>query len=337
MKYHKITTLILKGSSLALAIVATTGLSHAAIITMTAGDTGTQSSFAAGTNWTGGLAPSIDNTYVVAGALQLVRTPADASTTLTFAGASLTLSGTGAIADGRLLYKGTGTAALQTTATIANLILNGGSIENGTNTNGSTFIIAGGVVNVTAASSIMRSSQNGPIVINSTLTGNGMLTVSGQVNNGASVTFNGANTYTGNLVVANPSGAGMILGATGSFTFAIGQSGINNNITGTGAAASAAFNGGFVFDLTSAATTPGSSWTIVGASTLNETYDAVSFSVKDQTGTPWTQVNDVWTSGNGTYQFAEATGVVSVIPEPSSLLLGALGVMAVCGRRRRVA
>lgn len=333
MKYKNITPIILKGGPLALAIVAITGTTHAANIAMSAGDAAGASSFSAGTNWTGGAAPSAGNTYSV-GQDRLLRTPADASTSLTFLGDSLTLSGNGAIGDGRLLYKGTGTAAFQTTANITNLILNGGSIENAANTNGSTINIAGGVVNVTAASSIMRQSMNGPVVITSTLTGNGMLTLGGQNDNGASVTFNGLNTYTGNIVVTNGSGAGLILGATGSLAFAIGQSGINNNITGTGAG-SATFNGAFVFDLTNAATILGSSWNIVGAASINETY-AGTFVVRDQTGATWNQINDVWTSGSGTYQFSEASGILSVIPEPSALLLGALGLMTACGRRRRL-
>lgn len=333
MKYHKIIPSPGICTRLALTLAALTGMSHGAVVTMTGtGDAAGVASFSLGTNWTGAAAPSAGNTYVVA-QNQVLRTPADASTSLTFAGDSLTLNGNGAVADGRLLYKGTAGAAIQTTINISSLILNGGSIENATNTNGSTMIIAGGVVNVTAASSIMRSSQNGPIVISSTLTGTGMLTVGGQLNNTATVTFSGANTYTGNIVVTNTGGAGMILGALGSFNFAIGQNGINNSISGTGAG-SATFDGAFVMDLTNAAAT--GSWNIVSASSIAETYSA-SFAVKDQLGNTWSQVNDIWTSPTATYQFTESTGVLTAIPEPSALLLGALCIPVLLGRRHRVA
>lgn len=333
MKYNHIVPSSAKSVGLTLAIAAMTSMTHGAVITMTGtGDAAGVASFSQGTNWTGSAVPSGGNTYVVA-QNQVLRTPADASTSMTFAGDSLTLNGNGAVADGRLLYKGTAGAAIQTTINIGILILNGGSIENATNTNGSTMIIAGGVVNVTAASSIMRSSQNGPIVISSTLTGTGTLTVGGQQNNTATVTFSGANSYTGNIVAANTGGAGLILGALGSFNFAIGQSGINNNISGTGAG-SATFDGAFVMDLTNAAAT--GSWNIVSASSIAETYSA-SFAVKDQLGNTWSQVNDIWTSPTATYQFTESTGVLTAIPEPSFLLLGALGVPALIGRRRRVA
>jgi len=333
MKYNNIIPPSPGITLLALAIATMTGMSQGAVVTMTGtGDGLGASSFSLGTNWTGAAAPSSGNTYVVA-QNQVIRTPADASTSMTFAGDSLTLNGNGAIADGRLLYKGTAGSAIQTSVSISNLILNGGSIENAANTNGSTMIITGGVVNVTAASSIMRSSQNGPIVISSTLTGNGTLTVGGQLNNTATVTFSGVNTYTGNIVVTNTGGTGLILGALGSFNFAIGLSGVNNSISGTGAG-SATFDGSFVMDLTNAA--PTGTWNIISAASIAETYSG-SFAVKDQLGNTWTQLNDVWTSPGGTYQFTESTGVLASIPEPSSLLLGALCVPALLGRRRRVA
>lgn len=333
MKYNNIAPSPPKCASLVLAITAMAGMAHGAVVTMTGtGDSAGVSSFLLGTNWNGGSPPSSGNTYSVA-QNQILRTPADASTSLIFGGDSLTLNGNGAVADGRLLYKGTAGAAIQTTITVSNLILNGGSIENATNTNGSSMIIAGGVVNVTAPSSIMRSSMNGPVVISSTLTGNGTLTVGGQSANNANVTFSGVNTYTGNIVVTNTGGAGLILGALGSFNFAIGLSGVNNGISGTGAG-SATFDGSFVMDLTNAA--PTGAWNIVSAASIAEVYGG-TFAVKDQLGNTWTQSNDIWTSPTGTYQFVESTGVLASIPEPSSLLLGALCLPALLGRRRRVA
>ena len=114
----------------------------------------------------------------------------------------------------------------------------------------------------------------------------------------------------------------------GSFTFYIGENGVNNGIGGTG---TFAMNGTFIFDLTAASETFGNSWQIVSqtvAATFGDNFTVAGF----------TQDNDVWTFGD--YTFSESTGLLTyaAIPEPSTYaaLVGAgfLG-LAVMRRKRR--
>jgi hypothetical protein len=93
------------------------------------------------------------------------------------------------------------------------------------------------------------------------------------------------------------------------------------------------FDGDFYIDLTGAASTWGSSWTLVDTNTLAETFSS-TFTVSG-----WTDNGDGrWiTIANGTeYTFTEGTGILYV-PEPTSLamLLGGAGMLAVLRRNRR--
>ncbi len=117
--------------------------------------------------------------------------------------------------------------------------------------------------------------------------------------------LDGANAYSGNTTVNN----GLLeLGPSGSLTFFIGASGVNNTVTGGG---SALFRGTFVFDLANASTNNGDSWTIVAPATT-KTYDG-SFAV-----TGFTNSGGAWTRGtNGVfYQFAQSNSVLSVSTNP---------------------
>lgn len=117
--------------------------------------------------------------------------------------------------------------------------------------------------------------------------------------------LNGANAYTGNTTINN----GLLeLGPAGSLTFNIGASGVNNAVTGSG---SALFRGTFIFDLASAATNIGDSWTIVASGTT-KTYDG-GFSVAG-----FTNSGGVWFRGtNGVfYLFAQSNSVLSVAAAP---------------------
>ncbi|PTX93876.1 hypothetical protein DB345_20075 [Spartobacteria bacterium LR76] len=157
----------------------------------------------------------------------------------------------------------------------------------------------------------------------------GAITGTGSViKNGAGIQeFAGTNTYTGNTTV----NAGSLLLAAGSqMKFSIGASGVNNHITGAGALS---LNGAIVFDLTSAATAVGSSWSIVDTG-LNESYGA-NFIVNgftDNLDNTWSKTIDANTS----YVFSEATGALSVVPEPGTwALLGLAGVAWLMVHRRR--
>ena len=109
----------------------------------------------------------------------------------------------------------------------------------------------------------------------------------------------GTNSMTNNITVDD----GLLeLASSGSVLFKIGENGVNNTIAGVG---SALFQGTFVIDLTSAATAPGSEWTLV--SVTSSSYPGFNVAGFTNSGGTWTRED------NGvTYQFVQSTGVLSV-------------------------
>ena len=286
--------------------IAAAGQATGAVVTLkVTGDALNASSFNAGTNWSDTTAPSAANTYVVSNlnANVYLRTPPDAAS-YTFAGSSLEFG-----VAGGMIYKGTGSAAAPNIYTINNLILSGGLIRSGA---GSTNVMKlAGNISVTGTGSTIQADQNSYIV-DSVITGTGALTTSGNY----SITFNGSNTFTGNLTVSTPGTAGTLLGTSLSTTnhwkFAIGANGVNNSIGGTG---KLGLNGVFDINLTGASTTVGHSWTLVNVGTLAETF-ASTFSIAGFTSTG-NAGSRIWTHSSGSYQFVESSGILSVISTDS--------------------
>lgn len=259
---------------------------HGATVTLSAGDDFGASSFNSAGKWNPAGAPAAGNSYVVA-VIQL-RSPANGNSHA-FAGDSLSIQTGGAF-----LYKGTGTTG---DLAVANLILNGGKLDHASSF-ADVFRLSGGL-NV-AAPSVIEARQ-GPVVIGSVMTGSAALSLPVTNNNNAyAVTFSGTNSYTGSISVAG----NLILDPAGTLAFAIGASGVNNAVTGTG---SAVFNGTFTIDLTGAGNTIGDQWLLVDVASLVETFGA-TFSIAG-----FTENNGFWTSTNGNYQFNEATGVLTRI------------------------
>lgn len=149
----------------------------------------------------------------------------------------------------------------------------------------------------------------------------------------------GAN-YTGNTQI---NGGTFQLLNGGSMAFEIGDSGVNTQIIAA-AGTTASFDGEFVFYLEPfgdkisghASTIVGSSWTIfTGAGSLST---GSNFAVRDFTpagGGIWTKDID----GVNAFSFSESTGVLSVVPEPTTTVLFiSLGVAVFAiFRRRKVA
>ena len=265
--------------------IALAALAHGETVTLTTGDLVNTSSFNTALHWSNGAAPSAGNDYVVN--VPRLRTPT-ATGAYTFGGDSLTIG----TSTGTLSYKTVGSNVI----TINNLILAGGLIDH---LQGSveTFTLAG-TMSVTGTGSRI-SAQQGPVNITAPISGSGDLIFNGG-NATYRTTISGTNTYTGNITVN-----GLITAAAGSsLKFAIGASGVNNSISGTG---TAAFNGEFNIDLSGASSTPGDSWTLVNAATLTESFGA-TFTIPG-----FIESNNVWLSETGTYAFSEATGVLSVV------------------------
>lgn len=125
------------------------------------------------------------------------------------------------------------------------------------------------------------------------------------------LTLTGTSTYTGNTTV----GSALTLADNAVLAFSIGASGVSNRINGAG---TLQLDGDFDFNLGSAGTTPGASWTIVDVGTLNETFGP-TFAVVGFTD----NLNNTWSkvSGDITYTFDEATGSLTV-PSPFGSWIG---------------
>lgn len=146
------------------------------------------------------------------------------------------------------------------------------------------------------------------------------------------LTLGGANTYTGTTTV---SAGTLVLAATAELRFVIGSTGVNNQLLGSG---TATLDGNFRFDLTSAGTTIGNSWSIVDVNTLIETFGG-TFTALSTLGS-FTNNSGVWSISENsvTYEFSQATGVLSVVPEPATwaLLTISLTTVMIFRRRRKI-
>lgn len=168
-------------------------------------------------------------------------------------------------------------------------------------------------------------AQNPIITWNGNISGTGDLTIANSGGNSGEFILGGAVTHTGNTII-NSGSTLTLADEGGSMTFVIGANGVNNSILGEGALN---LNGVFIFDLASASENLDDSWAIVSHLTLDQNYGP-SFSVQgfDNNG-------DLWTSG--IYQFDQATGILTVIPEPAtfSFIGGLLAIGVVFLRRRK--
>ena len=145
----------------------------------------------------------------------------------------------------------------------------------------------------------------------------------------------GVNTYTGDTFVDRGT---LNLSTNAELLFVIGAlGGENNAILGDATNATVNLDGLFRFNLTDASTTVSDFWNIVDVGNLAETYGS-TFDVASTNGafTETALDSGIWTldEGGATYEFTQSTGMLTVIPEPSAALLGALGFLALLRRRR---
>ena len=194
------------------------GSAIAADVSLNASDPVGTSSFTTAGQWSNAAAPGPGNRYFT-GAFTL-RTPNTAGS-FTFGGDSLSIDAGTA---GRLLGKGAGSNTTQT-VTVANLILNGGRLEQagGENTTNVLFTLNGNI-HVTAASVLgaIGANTNGAtnfeiMDIGATISGTEPLSVAGAANGGVNrgvVRLSAANTYSGQIDVFQPTNGGTISSAT---------------------------------------------------------------------------------------------------------------------------
>jgi hypothetical protein len=311
-------------------------------VDQTANNAGNYSSFNMDVNWSPTGVPSAGNDYHTGG--WLMRSPASGTGYLggpfTFGGDSLTIgynstggplgnpfNTTGAVNNNGLLFK-----LSNQTLTVNNLILDAGNVRDGLGDN-DNWHLAGNIYVTTNGGGFLCQCAG---YVDSAISGPGPIYIGDNGNGNAARTIHftsSVSTYAGNIIMApGTSGSAnrsrMALDDNAILNFDIGASGVNNSISGLG---TLTLNGDFSFDLSGASANVGDSWTIVSvaARTFGATFTAVGFT---DMGT------DMWNiSANSTvYQFDEATGVLSVVPEPATwimLVLGAMGI-AIYSRKK---
>jgi hypothetical protein len=268
-------------------------------IVLAAADGFGTTSFNAGTNWPGAVAPVAGKNYLVNGGRTL-RTPNVANQTTVFAGARL------ALAESQFLLKGANSVAQ------ANYVFDGVTVRNGEDA-GQPITVAGTAVVVDPST---LWSDNGPLIISAKVSGSGDLTLNGNASAVRQVQFtNATNDWTGDITMG-PTASLVVNGTLNPgmasvYTIRPGATGVNNSISGTG---TLTLKGAMNIDLGGVTPTNGATWNVV---TMVPTYDA-GFTVADSaslaggfTAGAGAAGTRIWTSGDGNYAFDEATGILS--------------------------
>lgn len=287
------------------------------------------SSFNSAGQWDNGLDPNAGNDYFNldpnTGVSHLLRTPNAGNASFTFGGDSLTITGSGlagGVNNEALMFKGSGTGAV---ITVNNLTIDGGQLRHGQG-DADSFTLAGDLA--VGANGANFATQGG-MIISASISGSNTIRVldDGNTDTRRVITLtSGANTFNGDIEMTGQANdrARLTLADDANLNFVIGTSGVNNSVFGTG---TAIFDGDFFFDLSGASTNAGDSWSItsVSSQSFGSTFTVSGFA----------PTGDRWLSGN--YQFDEATGILSVVPEPASLAMGLVGMALILtgGTRRR--
>lgn len=259
-----------------------------------------QTSFNAGTNWTGTAVPVAGMNYLVPSGLRL-RTPNTGNTAATFNGSKLAIAGELALKGDNSTFNANYVfGSTSGTPSLINIVDAGGTVT------------LGGTLEYKSNSTV--NGQNGPITLSGVVSGTAGIVLTDLVP-GATPTnigfSNPANTYTGNItqqssvnLVVN----GVLTPGTGSvFNIAPKAVGVTNAISGSG---SITLAGALNIDLTATVPSSGATWNLITTSSVS--YHS-GFTVTGFTPGVGAVGSRVWTSGDGNYAFDEASRVLSFI------------------------
>lgn len=272
-------------------------------ILLAATDAFGQTSFNAGTNWTGAAAPAVGMNYLVPAGLRL-RTPDVAASAATFNGSKLAIAGElGLKGDNSTFNANYVFSSTAGTPTVSSLVNAGGSVT------------LGGTMEYKSNSTM--NAQNGPIVLSGIVSGTGAIVLTDTTPTPSTATAiqfnNGSNSYSGNITLqpsVNLVVNGVLTPGTGSvFNIAPGAIGVTNSISGSGSITMA---GSLNIDLTSTVPSTGATWNLITTSSVSF---HPGFTVTGSGFTPDAGAvgSRVWTSGDGNYEFNEANGVLSYV------------------------
>jgi autotransporter-associated beta strand protein len=281
---------------------------------------------------TGTMTLTNANTYagvttVKAGALNIRNASAlgtTAGNTVVQSGGTLQLQGSNMTISENINIAGVGAGGTSVGA-LRNVLTGGGSNTvsglvtldgDATIAGGHRLTLTGGVAN----NHVLAHSGGVTLVVDSAITGSGSILKDAT----ADLTLKGLNTYTGDTTI---NAGNLFLADNAGLTFVIGANGVNNKLTGTG---TVNLDGDFTFNLTTASTTVGDLWTIsdVSSQTFGSTFTVVDFT--DAGSDKWTKT----IAGSMYYEFSEATGVLTVIPEPATISMLGLGAIITMWLRR---
>lgn len=283
-------------------------------------------SFASSLYWSNGQAPSAMHDYWVDSGRNL-RTQDASSSSFTFQGKSLTITGAG-----QLSYKGAGTP----TITVNNLIVDNGIVQNAT---ANHFRLAGSIT-VNSGGMSFATGSGGDSTLLAAVSGTGPVTFSG-AGTVKLTTVTGIHTYTGNTLIGQAGGYGNVSFADGSQQrFKVQDLGVANNFSGVGTKASntVTFGGTFHVDTLSLTESTGT-WSLVNLALLTPTWGGTFGLTLDGTTSFTNAGGGVYTATRGAeeWSFDTGTGSLSVIPEPGSgfLLFAAAAAIGLIRRKLR--
>lgn len=219
------------------------------------------------------------------------------------------ISGTGGITktgNGVLTLSGTNNYTGATAVNVGTLLINGS-------------ISTSSLTTVASGATLGGTGTVGATVVNGTLAAG---------NSPGTMNFTSTLSLAGNVISEIDGNAGA--GVTGGHDFI--------NLTGAGAAGVLTYGGTLTLDIGTVFGAGNYSWNLFDMASETGTFSAITLT--DQyTGNLLDGNSDgIWdlTSGSNTWQFNESTGILglTVIPEPTTALLGMIGLLAILRRRR---